>query len=150
MTMNNYKVIYMENNIEQFCIVAAQTKQMAYNKFRKLYGPLPKVKNIVNMSVESKKKVAKENMITRIAIMLVVTFFVGFILGVFITSSVPHPVSVKPYVVSSGDSLWSIAEMSDGWEHIDTRIIVDHIQSFSNCSSLIHTGDVIYIPMYYN
>lgn len=64
--------------------------------------------------------------------------------------AMPEPAYYESYVVKSGDSLWVIAQQSDGWNKYDGQMIIDDICERSNCSALIHPGQVVYIPMYSN
>ena len=62
--------------------------------------------------------------------------------------SMPEPVSYESYVVKSGDTLWEIAQQSDGWNKYDGHDIIDDICERSNCTATIYPGQVVYIPMY--
>ena len=62
--------------------------------------------------------------------------------------SMPEPVSYESYVVKAGDSLWVIAQQSDGWNKYDGHDIIDDICERSNCTATIYPGQVVYIPMY--
>lgn len=89
---------------------------------------------------------------------LLIAAVVLLIAGVFAVSAiidmkhlifVPDPVDYTQYVVESGDTIWDIAHMSDGYSKVDTREIVQDIIEYSNCSDMIYPGDIIYIPNYY-
>ena len=61
---------------------------------------------------------------------------------------VPSPIYFKKYVVEKGDTLWSIASLSNGYDKMDTREIVEAIEQKNNTSATIFPGQIIYIPMY--
>ena len=63
-------------------------------------------------------------------------------------NDVPTIVDSRPYQVQSGDTLWDIAQMSNGYGDMDIRNIVYDIQQLSNCTAIINSGDIIYIPTY--
>ena len=52
------------------------------------------------------------------------------------------------YRVRSGDTLWTIAPKSNGYNKLDTRKIIEDIEEKSNCTANIHPGQLIYIPIY--
>ena len=60
----------------------------------------------------------------------------------------PKIVDYEKYVVHSGDTLWDIAKESNGWNKMDTHDIIYDIEEASNCTALIHPGQIIYIPIY--
>ncbi len=76
---------------------------------------------------------------------IVILAFVLFVANVF---AMPEPVDYERYVVKSGDTLWEIAQQSDGWNKYDGHSIIDDICERSNCTATIYPGQVVYIPMY--
>lgn len=52
------------------------------------------------------------------------------------------------YRVRSGDTLWTIAPKSNGYNKLDTRKIIEDIEEKSNCTANIYPGQLIYIPIY--
>ena len=67
----------------------------------------------------------------------------------FVYGSIPKPTHSETYRVQSGDCIWSIAKLSDSFEDIDRRYIVDDIMELSGCkTSKLEVGQVIKIPMY--
>lgn len=84
----------------------------------------------------------KTVIISIVIVVLVCVFFIACI------PSMPDPVDYERYVVKSGDTLWGIAQQSDGWNKYDGHSIIDDICERSNCTAMIHPGQVVYIPMY--
>ena len=64
--------------------------------------------------------------------------------------SMPEPAYYESYVVKAGDSLWVIAQQSDGWNKYDGQMIIEDIRERSNCTATIYPGQVVYVPMYNN
>ena len=64
--------------------------------------------------------------------------------------SMPEPAYYESYVVKSGDSLWEIAQQSDGWNKYDGQMIIEDMRERSNCTATIYPGQVVYVPMYNN
>lgn len=60
----------------------------------------------------------------------------------------PDIVGYDTYVVRSGDTLWAIAQESNGWNKMDAYEIIGDMEEASNCTALIHPGDIVYIPIY--
>ena len=56
----------------------------------------------------------------------------------------PQPVDYTSYRVRRGDTLWSIAEMSNGYGYIDTRIIIHQMDADPE----IYPNDIVMIPQY--
>lgn len=143
--MNKYKVIYRTNEGSRIFKVLATDKKMAYEKFRKVVSTTAKVTNIIKVEETKNNK----SVIMLVAILLV-TLSLGIFIGVSFANSVPNFTSFSKYTVHRGDTVWEIAELSDGWDKIDARFIVDDIMKLSNCSENIHPGQTVYIPMYFN
>lgn len=61
---------------------------------------------------------------------------------------IPKPVSSETYIVQNGDTLWTIAKLSDGYNEIDRRYITDDIAKLSDCNANLRAGQVVKIPMY--
>lgn len=57
-------------------------------------------------------------------------------------------VGYDTYVVTSGDTLWGVAKLSNGYDHMDTREIIYDIEKASNITADIESGDVLQIPIY--
>ena len=148
MTTNKYKVLYNEGTARKIFKVAAESKQAAYESFRRVFGRIRTVISIIREDDNKKHVIIKERKISAYVIILTVTFLLGMIFGVYLNSRIPHPVDVERYVVESGDTVWGIATLSDGWNNIDPRFIVDDIMRLSDCSATFHPGQVVFIPMY--
>lgn len=56
----------------------------------------------------------------------------------------PQPVEYTAYRVHKGDTLWSIAEMSNGYGYIDIRIIINQMDADPE----IYPNDIVMIPQY--
>ena len=56
----------------------------------------------------------------------------------------PQPIGYTSYRVRSGDTLWSIAEMSNGYGYIDIRVIIHQMDADPE----IHPNDIVMIPQY--
>ena len=54
----------------------------------------------------------------------------------------------ETYIVEDGDTLWDVAKLSNGYNHMDIREIIYDIQQLSDCTTEIHRGDVLLIPIY--
>ena len=88
------------------------------------------------------KKTRKENIIAGAVIVLIAAIMVGIILG---TAKPSKPTDYEYVTVQNGDTLWKLAEMSDGFDHMDRRdIIADMITE----SDTLNRGDIVGIPMY--
>lgn len=60
----------------------------------------------------------------------------------------PDPVYYEYYIVQKGDTLWSIAQLSDMYNKVEISHIISDIQESSNCTTTIYPGQILYIPMY--
>jgi hypothetical protein len=78
----------------------------------------------------------------------VVLMTIAFMFVVAIANDTPNIVGYNTYVVSNGDTLWDIAEMSNGYGRMDVREIVYDIRDASNITPNIQLGDVVQIPIY--
>ena len=146
--MKTFKVIYHNGEGKRVFKINADDEKMAYSCFRKVFGPKIKVIGIVKV-VPDKKKIQRRKRTTFIISVLVVTFILGIITGCIISNR-PQPIGFDKYSVKSGDTVWGIARLSNGWNNIDGSYIVEDIMSASNCTELIHPGQVVYIPVYSN
>jgi hypothetical protein len=63
-------------------------------------------------------------------------------------NNTPNIVGSEPYTVQYGDTLWEIATMSNGYDHMDTRDIIHDIKELSDCTSDINYGQIVQIPIY--
>ena len=69
------------------------------------------------------------------------------LLTIIILASRPaQPVKYEPYTVCFGDTLWNIAQLSDGHGRYSTDKIVRDIITGSN--SVLRPGDLVFVPMY--
>lgn len=78
--------------------------------------------------------------------MLIAMLLIGIIgiTAAIKNNSYAEPISYDIHVVENGDTLWKIAEQSNGYGHIDTRKIIEDM----NCGANIHKGDIINVPIY--
>lgn len=65
-----------------------------------------------------------------------------------IANSIPKPTHSVSYLTQYGDTLWDIAKMSDSYNDIDCRYIIEDIEKLSDCDANIKAGQLIHIPMY--
>lgn len=77
-----------------------------------------------------------------------VALVVLLLVAVISFSDTPNIVGSQPYTVQYGDTLWSIAKLSNGYNHLDTRDIVHDIKELSDCTSDINYGQIVQIPIY--
>lgn len=75
-------------------------------------------------------------------VLLSAVFLVGVV--IFSNNTDPTPIGYTAYRVHSGDTLWSIAEMSNGYGYIDIRIIIDQMDA----DPQIYPNDIVMIPQY--
>ena len=91
------------------------------------------------MRIVDKKKFARFICIIVAAILLV-----GFVVR-----DQYEIIGYEIYAVESGDTLWEIAEMSNGYDNIDTRRIICDMREASDLeTSSLQVGEIIKIPMY--
>ena len=82
----------------------------------------------------------------KIKTMLIAMLLIG-IIGVTASiknNSYAEPISYDIHIVENGDTLWKIAQYSNGYGHIDTRRIIEDM----GCEANIHKGDIINVPIY--
>lgn len=79
---------------------------------------------------------------------LVVSLLIGVLFVVASWNDTPNIVSSKPYTVQYGDTLWEIAEQSNGYGNMDIRDIIYDIQRLSDCTTEINNGQIVQIPIY--
>lgn len=77
-----------------------------------------------------------------IAVVIVFVVFIGLV--VCFRTPTPEPIGYTSYRVHRGDTLWGIAEMSNGYGTIDIRIIIDQMDA----NPQIYPNDIIMIPQY--
>ena len=82
----------------------------------------------------------------KIAVFLIIVLLLAVVVG--FANDTPNIVGYNTYVVSNGDTLWDIAEMSNGYGRMDVREIVYDIRDASNITPNIQLGDVVQIPIY--
>ena len=82
---------------------------------------------------------------TCILIALCVLFFIFTVLA---AQPTPEILCYEEYRIKSGDTLWTVARQSNGYDSLDTRKIIDDIEAESDCSADIYPGQTIYIPVY--
>ena len=86
------------------------------------------------------------NIMKKIAVFLIIVLLLAVVVG--FANDTPNIVGYNTYVVSNGDTLWDIAELSNGYGKIEHQRIVYDICEASNTTPYIHQGDVIQIPIY--
>lgn len=62
--------------------------------------------------------------------------------------SYDKPIDYEVYTVKSGDTLWAIAEKSNGFGRIDRKEIIAEIEIRSGVTAIIYPGDTVFIPVY--
>ena len=77
-----------------------------------------------------------------------VAVVVMLLVAVISLNSTPNIIDSQPYTVQYGDTLWSIAKLSNGYDYLDTRDIVHDIKELSDCTSNINYGQIVQIPIY--
>lgn len=80
-----------------------------------------------------------------LALLIVV---MALLLAIGAAGATPEIVGYDEYIVSSGETLWSIAEESNGYGEMDRRDIIADIKAESCCDSDIYAGQTVYIPIY--
>lgn len=79
---------------------------------------------------------------------VVMTIALVFVVG-FAANDTNNIVGYNTYVVTMGDTLWDIAETSNGYNNIDIQQIMYDIRQASNLDGAnISCGDVLQIPIY--
>lgn len=144
--MKTFKIFYHNGEEKRILKVHAKDSQAAYKRFRDLYGS--NVKFLGLTEVKNKQRRHDICMIILFAtIILIVSFLIGMLFGKFMWND-PTPIDYDIYIVESGDTLWNIATMSNGFNKYDIRFIIDDIQDASNCTAMIYPGQTLYIPIY--
>lgn len=140
---NKYHVIYFNGKEKKIYRVISSNKQEAYNMFRTRVSNTYKVIDIVNIS----KRINVLKLITMISI---ITIVLGMLISFIIhMSQTPQPVAYEKYIVEQGDTLWSIAKLSNGSNcHVLIDYIIDDIMNASGCTTFIVPDQIVYIPMY--
>lgn len=72
----------------------------------------------------------------------------GAFAAILCVADTPDIVGYDEYIVAQGETLWSIAEESNGYGQMDRRDIIADIQAESGCGSDIRAGQTVYIPIY--
>lgn len=83
-----------------------------------------------------------------IALALGVSLLIAAVFVVVSLTDTPDIVSSQPYTVQYGDTLWEIAEMSNGYGKMDIRDIIYDIKELSDCTTEINYGQIVQIPIY--
>ena len=78
-------------------------------------------------------------------VLLFLTVLLVIALGLIMIET---PSYFEAYRVQSGDTLWAIAEKSNGFGTIDRREIIAQMELYSGVTADIQPGDIVYIPMY--
>lgn len=141
--MNKYTVIYRKGDSERVYKTHANSKQEAYNKFRKDSNYKYNVVEIINRSAETRAAMIA----VAASVIIIGLIFLSFAL-VFNSMKEPTPVDYIEYIVEPGDTLWEIARASDMWNKMDASIIIDDMCERSDCTATIYPGQIVYIPMY--
>lgn len=142
--LNKYYVIYFNGVEEKIYKVLAHSKQEACDMFRKVVSRKYPIFDIINYS----KVLRNKKIFTVLSFVVVATLLVALTVVGIQSWGKPEPIDYEEYIVSSGDTLWEIAMESNGWNRIENSYIVDDIQVASDCTALIHPGQVLYIPVY--
>ena len=145
--MKKFKVIYTDqNNITNVFKVVAEDRHEAVMILRKKINPYANVLNVIEVKDKNRTSWTEVN--------IVISCILAFILLVIIATTCsscgnPEPVDYIKYVVQEGDSLWYIGSHSNGWNILDNNnYVINHIEEKSNCTSTIHPGQIVYIPVY--
>ena len=81
-------------------------------------------------------------------IVVIVVVALAFVVA-YATNDTPNIISYDTYIVHSGDTLWEIAQTSNGYGRMDIRVIIHDIETASDLdTSNISCGDVLQIPIY--
>lgn len=91
------------------------------------------------------RQVRWDNIIT---LALVVSLLIAIVSVVASWNDTPDLVSSQPYTVQYGDTLWEIAEKSNGYGKMDIRDIIYDIKELSDCTTEINYGQIVQIPIY--
>lgn len=74
---------------------------------------------------------------------------IAIIFVIAMANESPEIIGYDSYVALSGDTLWDIAELSNGYGNMDIREIIFDIQEASGLNTAdIHSGDILQIPVY--
>lgn len=80
------------------------------------------------------------------SIMLFITALLLLLAIIVLTARPALPMGYEPYTVCAGDTLWSIARLSNGYGRYSTEKIVADI--VTNGRDVIRPGEQIFIPRY--
>lgn len=78
----------------------------------------------------------------------VVVMTIALVFAVALADNSYDIVGYENYVVQSGDTLWSIAKQSNGYDYIHTQDIIIDIKSATNIPTNISVGQLVKIPVY--
>ena len=96
-----------------------------------------------------KSKLISTTFKVAIAFLLLIAMTLGFYLIMLMRNPTRTIVDYEPYIVREGDTLWSIAKMSNGYNHIDIRDIIADIEiEYGKDKSMIRPKDIVFIPEY--
>lgn len=143
--MKKFKVVYIQDRETNLFKVLAENKKHAAEIFRRKISNTAHIINVVEVKNEYRKSWAEINIAVAcgIAILLIVLLSITCC-----EWRIPTPVDYDAYIVQTGDTLWEIGSMSNGWNHFDNTCIIEHIQERSNVTALIYPGQVVYVPIY--
>ena len=84
-----------------------------------------------------------------IFVAVVVLLTIALLFVVANATDKPDVVCYDTYVVSNGDTLWDIADTSNGYDYVDTREIVYTIRTASGLDTAdVYVGDIVLVPVY--
>lgn len=139
--METYSVIYSKNNKRSIYKIQAESKKDARNKFIKASNNCYEIIDIKNDTLRGATILIGSLLIVGVILTLVCCVFTTY-------WDDPEPESYVEYIVEPGETLWSIACLSNMWNKIDTSIIIEDIKDASNCTEVIYPGQIVYIPIY--
>ena len=83
-----------------------------------------------------------------LSVLSIIVLLVTFTLIASSWNDTPEIISSQPYTVQDGDTLWEIAEKSNGYGKMDIRDIIYDIKKLSDCTTEINSGQTVQIPIY--